>query len=549
MLHLVLRSLLAAALLAFLPLGASAADTPPTDPCPRPAAGSLIQPPPDLYSQNGTLNLALSYATTVDSDGRSLFCLTTPDGLGSPTLRVNPGDTLNIALTNTLPPPPAGSPTEVVSSPPKMCGDTTMTITSVNMHFHGTNTSPSCHGDQVIHALVNSGETFQYSLQIPANEPPGLYWYHPHVHGVAEASVQGGASGAIVVEGIQNFQPAVAGLPERILVIRDQTITGAPTNAPDAPADDVSLNYVPIPYPALTPAIIEMVPGKPEFWRVANASADTFVDLQLQYDGVPQTLQVVGLDGVPTGSQDGTGGGTIVTQTDILLAPAGRAEFIVTGPSAQVTKASLVTLKVDGGMFGDNTPQRNLATLQTTANPPALPVIPPVSGPPGPQRFSSLARAVPDTTRKLYFLVAQADPSNPASPLNFYITVDGATDRVFDPNNPPAIVTTQGSVEDWTIENRDLAVHAFHLHQIHFLLTAQNGVAVPPSQSQFLDTVTLPAWSGTGPYPSVTLRMDFRGMDVGDFVYHCHILAHEDLGMMAIIRVLPSPIHTLPGKS
>ena len=546
MLQFVLRLALAAAFLCLLPCGAGNAQAP--DACPRPAAGSRVQPPPDLYSQNGALDVALNYFTTVDSAGRSLFCLVTSDGLEAPTLHVTPGDTLNVTVTNRVPPPPPGSPTETVANPSKVCGDMTMTLTSVNLHFHGTNTSPACHGDQVIHTLVNSGETFQYSMLIPFNEPPGLYWYHPHVHGLAEAAAQGGASGALIVEGIQNFQPAVAGLPERILVIRDQIIIGTPTTAPDAPALDVSLNYVPIPYPALTPAIIQMVPGRQELWRAANASADTFADLQVQYDGIAQPLQVVGLDGVPTGSQDGIGGGTIVTQTDIMLAPASRAEFIVTGPSADVKSASLVTLKVDAGVFDNNTPERPLATIETTATPPALPVIPPVSGPPGPQRFSGLADAVQATQRKLYFLVAPADPSNPASPPNFFITVDGAPDKLFDLNNPPAIVTTQGAVEDWTIENRNPAAHAFHLHQIHFLLMAENGLPVPPRQRQFLDTVMVPPWSGSGPYPSVTLRLDFRGMDVGDFVYHCHILQHEDLGMMAIIRVLPSPIHTLPGK-
>jgi FtsP/CotA-like multicopper oxidase with cupredoxin domain len=53
-------------------------------------------------------------------------------------------------------------------------------------------------------------------------EPPGLYWYHPHIHGIAEAAVLGGASGAIVVDGIQNIEPAVSGLRQRILMIRDQ---------------------------------------------------------------------------------------------------------------------------------------------------------------------------------------------------------------------------------------------------------------------------------------------------------------------------------------
>jgi FtsP/CotA-like multicopper oxidase with cupredoxin domain len=82
--------------------------------------------------------------------------------------------------------------------------------------------------------------------------------------------------------------------------------------------------------------------------------------------------------------------------------------------------------------------------------------------------------------------------------------------------------------------------HEFHMHQIHFLVLAQNNEApIPVDQGQYLDMLQVPFWSGTGPYPSVTVRMDFRGMDVGDFVYHCHILGHEDAGMMAIIRVLP----------
>ena len=123
--------------------------------------------------------------------------------------------------------------------------------------------------------------------------------------------------------------------------------------------------------------------------------------------------------------------------------------------------------------------------------------------------------------------------------MNFYITVDGQTPQLFDPNNPPAIVTTQGAVEDWTIENRAGENHEFHIHQIHFLVLEQNGV--PVTDGQYLDVINVPYWPGKGRYPSVKLRMDFRGPDVGDFVYHCHILGHEDSGMMAIIRVQPQP--------
>ena len=517
--------------------------------CPRPPAGSAVAPPPDLWSQNGVLNVAFDYYTTVDDAGRTLFCFVTPDGLESPTLRVNPGDQLNVAVENLNPPAPAGSPTEVVSNSTNKCGDVTMTITSLNVHYHGTNTSPACHGDQVIHTIINSGETFNYRLTFPSDEPPGLYWYHPHVHGIAEAAVQGGASGVIIVEGIENIQPAVAGLPERVLIIRDMIRTSGPAPDPSkgVASWDASLNYVPITAvyslhqpPIYTPAVITMQAGAQEFWRVANASADAIIDLQVQYDGKPQTLQVVGLDGVPTGSQDGTRSGRLVNMTDILLAPAARAEFIVSAPGPGVRTASLVTLNVNTGPGGDSDPTRPLASIQTGSEPDALPRIPQPSGPPNPQRFEGLADAQPSVTRTLYFSEVLSNPNDPNSPTNFFITVDdGSTPVLFDPNNPPAIVTTQGAVEDWIIQNRTAENHEFHQHQIHFLLEEVNGVPVSPDQQQFFDMIQVPFWSGKGPYPSVKVRMDFRGPDVGDFVYHCHILAHEDGGMMAIIRVIP----------
>jgi FtsP/CotA-like multicopper oxidase with cupredoxin domain len=534
----VIGFLLAVSLLAGNTVAAFAADTP----CPRPAAGSITSPPPNLWSHDGVLSVAFKYYTTMDDSGRTLFCFVTPDGLQSPTLHVNPGDTLNVTVTNANPPPPPGSPTMVVSNSSNRCGDVTMTITSLNMHFHGTNTSPACHGDQVIHTIINSGETFHYSLKFPTDEPPGLYWYHPHVHGIAEAAVQGGASGAIVVEGIENIQPAVADLPERILMIRDMTRPSQPPPGGVVPSWDVSLNYVPIVYtpsqtPNYTPAIMKVSAGKREFWRVVNASADSIVDLQVIYDGVAQPLQVVALDGVPTGSQDGTRRGKLVTETDILLAPAARAEFIVNGPGTSVKVANLVTAFVDTGPGGDSDPTRPLASIEAVPDPDELQSIPDPSQTPGPQRFEGLADAPVTETRTLYFSEVLSNPKDPNSPTNFFITVDGATPVLFDPNAPPAIVTTQGAVEDWIIQNRTAEHHEFHMHQIHFLLEAQNGVPVAPAQRQFLDMIQVPYYSGTGDYPSVTVRMDFRGPDIGDFVYHCHILAHEDGGMMAIVRV------------
>ena len=511
--------------------------------CQRPVAGSVVQNPPALFSKNGVLSANLSFQSVTDSEGRTLYCFMTPSGLENPTFNVNPGDRLKLTITNNT----ASAPVEMALDPPN-CGQHNQTGSSLNLHMHGTNTSPACHSDQVIKTLINAGKTFSFDFRFPTDEPPGLYWFHPHIHGTVEPMLQGGGSGGVIVEGIEKIQPAVAGLNQQVFIMRDQELPeGSPTPGGNVPSWDLTINNVPISYPAETPAVIQMAQGEQQLWRVSNSSADTILDLQVLYDGVAQNLGIVALDGVPTGSQDGMQTGQIVNATDILIPTAGRAEFIVTGPGAGVTNASLMTLNVDTGPDGDNDPQRTIATIQTTSSNASFAaassetVLPRDTKGAWKQRFAGLANQAADTTRDLYF-----SEDNPDS--QFFITVDGATPVLFDPNNQPAIVTTQGSVEDWTIENRSLENHEFHIHQIHFLVESQdnfevNGSApLPYIERQLLDTIQIPFWDGNSndPFPSVKVKMDFEGADLGDFVYHCHIAEHEDDGMMAIIRVTSS---------
>jgi FtsP/CotA-like multicopper oxidase with cupredoxin domain len=520
------------------------------DVCPRFQPGSTVQDPPNLFSSHGRLVANLVYQSEVDENGLTRFCFSTPEGQQSPTLNVNPGDELVLHVTNHVSENAPGLPQMKMSGmsmsgmgmsssdpggagkAPLVCGASMMTSASVNVHYHGTNVSPTCHSDEVIHTTINSGESFTYRVHFPEDEPAGLYWYHPHIHGMSEAAVQGGATGVIVVHGIADVQPKVIGLRQRLLTVRDNLVPNS-TGSDSEPAWDVSLNYVPVPYPKYPPAIIEIGAGEKQFWRLANTAADTILQIELHYDGVPQTLQIVGLDGVPVGSQDGTRRGRLVDVTTLRIPPAGRAEFIVTGPSLGVKNAVLVTRKINTGPDGDNDPARPLARLKVTSNVSAKALVETAAThAPGPQRFEGLADAQTTGRRELYF-----SENNPLS--QFFITEQGEEPKLFDPNAPPAIVTHQGSVEDWTIENRTLENHEFHMHQIHFLLMKRNGETLPKDQQQYLDTIDVPFWSGSGPYPSVTVRMDFRGPDVGDFVYHCHILEHEDGGMMQIIRVLP----------
>jgi FtsP/CotA-like multicopper oxidase with cupredoxin domain len=152
-----------------------------------------------------------------------------------------------------------------------------------------------------------------------------------------------------------------------------------------------------------------------------------------------------------------------------------------------------------------------------------------------------MGSVTPVRTRKLYFTERRADAADPNSPTLFFITEEGREPKMFDPaSSVPDIVVHQGDVEDWIIENRSLELHAFHIHQIHFQLREWYGYEV--NEPFLRDIVSVPFFDNhMTAYPSVRVRMDFRGTDtVGTFAYHCHLLEHEDGGMMGTIRVEPA---------
>jgi FtsP/CotA-like multicopper oxidase with cupredoxin domain len=528
---------------------------PVANPCPRFKAGSVVHNPRALFSSNGVLAVRFSYQHTFDNDGTELLCFMTPDGLENPTLRVKPGDHLIITITNNTPSTPAIMPPLDLPT----CANPQATQSSINIHYHGTNTSPACHQDEVIKTIINSGETFQYNVAFPKDEPSGLYWYHPHIHMIAEHSVQGGASGAIIVSGMENLQPAVSGLRERILMVRDQPVPGNPAPTGNIPSLDLTLNYIPITSPTaaksndFVPAILQMQPGEKQFWRVSNSTSDVILDLQYVFDRVPQILQLVAVDGVPLNSQDNSERPMLTGVIHFLLSPASRVEFIVSAPPSSVRLAQLLTLGIGTGSGIFNDPERPLATVQLTGgndrivdrdadtgNDSKVGTFSAMST--TQKRFAGLASAPVAIRRTVFF-----NENLNLNPPQFFMDVQGKTEHVFDPNAPPDIVATQGTVEEWTVENRTLENHAFHIHQIHFLVDSQNNFEIngseqaPAINGQYLDTIQIPFWdqNPNHPFPSVKLRIDFRGNDIGDFVFHCHILSHEDLGMMNIVRVRP----------
>jgi hypothetical protein len=163
-----------------------------------------------------------------------------------------------------------------------------------------------------------------------------------------------------------------------------------------------------------------------------------------------------------------------------------------------------------------------------------------------PARFSGLAQTAPTQQRTLFFL-EEGNESAGATPT-FFISVAGQDPEVYSTNQAPNIITHSGAVEDWTTQNRSTEDHIFHIHQIHFQVLAINGISV--SDPAIRDTMRVDHYSGAGPYPSITVRMDFRDpLLIGEFVYHCHILDHEDHGMMGVLSVLPPLVATTTALS
>jgi FtsP/CotA-like multicopper oxidase with cupredoxin domain len=577
------RGMLAGVLLAHIVVGHCAtAPAAPAASCPRPAPGSPVVPPRDLSSRSGVLRVDLAIRNAPGPGASARYCYVTADGSVSPTLRLHPGDELVLHLTNALGAldlpeaslalAPSSSPSAHASmhdQPPPSgadpCTSGAMNASATNLHFHGLSIAARCHQDEVLRTSVQPGDPpFEYRFRIPPDQPPGLYWYHPHIHGHANAQVLGGASGALIVEGLERAIPELAGLAQQVLVIRDQPLLNpdaSPSSAEPVvprpildsdgdvannntgygrPARDLSVNFVPVPYPDYPPARIFMQPRERQLWRVLNASAITYLHLTLLYDKRPQALGIVAIDGVPVNFGDASAP-HVKTVDHYSVPPGSRVEFIVEGPAPGVA-GLLITRMVDTGQDGENVPNRPLAavTADAQARVPRL-KMPLVSTPLPPPARPWLGSVEPSRVRKLYFSEQRKDPADPQSPIAFFITVDGAKPAVFDPAaSTPDIVVKQGDVEDWIIENRSLELHAFHIHQLHFQLREWFGYEV---DEPFLrDTVSVPYFDNhMTAYPSVRLRMDFRDPNtVGTFLFHCHLLEHEDGGMMGTIRVDPA---------
>ncbi len=431
----------------------------------------------------------------------------------APTIEINPGEAFEIDLADDLP-------------------SSAAMASYANLHFHGLTVSPRGHSDDVLGMLAEPGQKLHYVVHVPQNQEPGLYWYHMHVHGETSYQVgEGGMSGAIIIEGLARHFPELAKMKQRLIIVRatgigqnakrhddtDETRPSFTNTQPCSFKDGLTVTLNGAYHPDIT-----IAPGEKQFFRVVNATGHK--TLRLNVEG--EEVEVVAIDGYALDSYPGTP--PTLTESSVIIPPASRAEFVVTGPKSG--RAKFRTLCYNTGPNGDADPDLYLAHIVAPRHHQAggdFSTRPITVGSPLPQNAYTTTLPAPSQKR----LVVFSENNYP----RFFIN-----GKSFNIHSPPMFVVHVGTVEEWQIVNVTEEIHDFHIHQVHFLVESVNGVKV--AHPHWADSVIVPhrSVSGTKSAPgSVVLLMDFRDPVIrGEFLFHCHILDHEDAGMMAKIEAI-----------
>ncbi|MEM9504867.1 MAG: multicopper oxidase family protein, partial [Cyanobacteria bacterium P01_E01_bin.43] len=447
--------------------------------------------PTHHFSQSGLLELSLQARQQPVPLGNQTATLLTYNGqVPGPILEAKTGDTVRIDFENQL-------------------------AQTSNLHFHGLHIPPTGNADNVFLA-VPSGATQRYEFVVPGQHPGGLFWYHPHHHGVVAEQVFGGLAGPLIIRGQVDEIPEVRAAEEAILVLQDFDL-----NRQGQPREPMPMfrrwgrqgNLITV-NGELLPTLTIPQSGLLRV-RLLNASPSRIYRLRL--DNHPWHL--MGLDG-------GTLPDPVEIEEDLILAPGERADILVPG-TREPNRYSLLSLPYDrgitdmmGGMGGrhhrravmDHAP-REIARLQygetTTAVPLPKTLIPTTS--------------LPETIRRREFVLDHGIDHG----HSFLINGQG-----FDHHRVDTPVQL-GTVEDWRIINKAGMDHPFHVHTNAFQVLNRNGQSFP--FQVWKDVVNVKA------YEFVDLRIAFNDFP-GKTVYHCHILDHEDQGMMGILEIQPASV-------
>ena len=470
---------------------------------------------------------------------------------------------------------------------------------ATNLHAHGFAVPPVKPQDDTLTICTDPAvgprrcgqRAFTYHFHVSNDMTEGLYWYHPHVHGEVQAQMLMGLTGAIVVEGPQDDARRAAGIDERVLIVRQtqdldagRTQAAAMTSASSASAahktsghkppttaidtahellcgsnsgiDAISLNGTPIPIGEVADselANFEIPADKKQLWRILNAATDAFLDLAVvTEDGKLLPLEVTARDGSTLMNDAGTPLPSEETLSSQFVPPAGRIEFLLKAPPPGV-KAYLVTHAVDTGCAGDRLPERRLAVITGTGTTTVPTAAAPIAQAPR-NLFSGLLARHTDRER----VIAMAEYPRPGitDQVDFYIVErkPGAVLKPYAMGGPPAISARAGTTEEWVIENWTNELHAFHIHQVHFRVLTIDGK--PVTEPPLLDVVNVPYAEATGYHSKegpvrpgrVRIKVFFPESLAGDIPFHCHLVDHEDNGMMGVLRVTKATSTSLKSR-
>ena len=457
----------------------------------EPTAGR--QGPAEYRSRNGVLKatlVAMSEPALVNGV-LTAGVLSYNGYFPGPMLRVRPGDRLQIRLVN-------------------------RTLLPTNLHFHGMHVSPKGHQDNVF-VQVDPGGTFEYDVRIPKDHPRGLYWYHPHFHPDVDTQVWRGLAGLLLVEGGVTELPLIRDVPIREMSIR-QAAFAAPSqyDVEQMQPLDQQINLV----DGNVMPKIDIRPGETQLWRFANIGSSAYYRL-----AIPGARMTVVEDD-----------GGVVYRTwepDSLLMPPGkRFGVLVTAPRVP-KQLKLVTLGYYQGPFGD-WPAADLASVHVAGRQGRSITVPEklseqpdwVKGPVAKRRVLTLGETPPDVF-----------------PPTFYINGVPFEKMTF----ADVIQATLGTTEEWVVRNATSTeggtineAHPFHLH-VNDIVIVESGDWDPATNEisnvrkvdprSAIDTFNVP-WNSY-----VKFRTNFSDF-TGRTVYHCHILFHEDHGMMGVVDIL-----------
>jgi FtsP/CotA-like multicopper oxidase with cupredoxin domain len=533
--------------------------------------------PPDDRSVQGRLQATLTVKYTdpkTTSIGGCPVTLRSYNGqLVGPTLRAKPGDVLNILLDNAL---PVESPDEAAAQI-KQEADSAFINTkphsfnTTNLHTHGLHVSPVGNSDNVLLAIPPRTK-LAYEIKVPPNHPSGTYWYHAHAHGSTAIQVGSSMAGALIIEDNEaNIPPALreANKREKVMVIQTtlydaqgklDNITSLfpdPPNPPDACQKGLSsctwfaskrrvtINGQIVP-------IIKMQPGEVQRWRMIDVSFRESIYVRLRKqgsdkEGIP--LHEIALDGIYLGKID-----TWSPEQIIDLEPGYRSDVLVKAPATkgryELIDADSSFGKARAGLRGGNEPENLLAYVDIEGDPMDMKL--PTS--------EEMAKLNPFPGVKLYehadgvqeavFKLGSAVDTN--SDKRNYFQINYAA---FNPGDVRYL--RLGAIDMWNLSivgdpNGVLPPtnmipplpHVFHIHINPF----QTQRLDPKGNNEWVwkDTVLIPA--PTPPAPPVPVQIYTQYLDyIGQFVIHCHILDHEDLGMMQVVEVVGAqPASALP---